>query len=63
MFKLTDFLFATPSFIAGMGRAIDLGGTMTTFNLSDTPAEADERALLSDWIAVGNDMREAFKKV
>ena len=59
---MTDFLFATPSFIAGMGRAIDIGGTMSFYNLSDTPAEADERAILSDWLAVGNDMRRAFKE-
>ena len=59
---MTDFLFATPSFISGMGRAIDLGGTMTVFNTSDTPEEADARAIFNDWLAVGNDMREAFKK-
>jgi hypothetical protein len=59
---MSDFLFATPSFVAGMGRAIDLGGTMTIFNDSATPAEADERAILNDWLITGNDIREAFKQ-
>jgi len=59
---MTDFLFAKPSFISGMGRAIDLGGTMTVFNQSDTPEEADARALYNDCLAAGNDMRESFKK-
>ena len=57
---MTNFLFATPSFISGMGMAIDLGATMTQYNTSETPEEADARAIANDWLAVGNDMREAL---
>ena len=49
---MTDFLFAMPSFISGMGRAIDLGGTMTQYNFSETPEEADTRAIFSDCLGV-----------
>ena len=59
---MTDFLFAMPSFISGMGKAIDLGATMTQYNFSGIPEEADAVAIYNDWLAVGNDMREALRK-
>jgi hypothetical protein len=58
-FVMGDFLFATPSFIRDMGRVIDLGATMANYNNSETPAEADRRALLSDWAIVGAEIRNA----
>jgi hypothetical protein len=61
-FVMTDFLYATPSFISGVGRVIDLGGTMTVFNESDSPFEADTRATFSDWSVTGNDIRGAFEE-
>ena len=60
---MTDFLYATPTFVSGMGRVIDLGATMTVFNSSDSEAEADAKAIYNDWLAIGNDMREAMEKV
>lgn len=61
---MTDFLFATPGFITGMGMAIDLGCTMTReYNSSRTPQEADRIALYNDWKTVGDDMREAMRLV
>jgi hypothetical protein len=56
---MTDFLFAMPNFIEGMGRAIDLGNTMTHYNTSLTPEEADRRALYNDWAVVGQEIRKA----
>ena len=58
---MTDFLFAIPSFLSGMGEAIDLGGTMINFNSSDSHEEADFIALYNDWAMVGNDIRYAMK--
>lgn len=57
--RVSDFLFARPSFFEGMGRIIDFGGTLTAFNISRTPEEADARALFEDWRVVGNDLRLA----
>ena len=48
-------LFATPSFLEGMARTLDLGGTFTSYNTSRSAAEADFLALRSDWRAVGED--------
>ncbi len=54
---MTDFLFAKPTFISGMGAVIDLGGTMVRFNELLTPDEADYLALANDLATVGHDIR------
>lgn len=59
----TDFLFASPSFAEGWGRAVDFGGTLTEYNSALTPRQADFLALYSDWLMVGRDIRRAAKKV
>lgn len=58
----SDFLFVRPSLRRGVARLVDLGGTLddSAYNVSDTPDEADAKALASDWQAVADDMREAF---
>lgn len=53
-------LYATPSFLEGIARSIDLGDTLTEYNGSESGAAADLRALRSDWIAIGNDLRQAM---
>lgn len=60
-FDEATLLFAEPSFIRGVGRAVDLGATRNNYNDSDTPEEADARALRSDWAAVGKDLRSAMR--
>jgi hypothetical protein len=62
---MSDFLFASPSFVTGCARAIDLGGVMNrwSYNMSRTPEEADLRAIHNDWKAVGRDLRKASEKV
>jgi hypothetical protein len=59
---MTDYLFATPSFIGGMARVLDLGSTLNVYNTSQTPQEADRNAFLSDWLAIGNDLMAALSK-
>ena len=51
----TDFLFVNPSFLNGIGRTIDLFGTYTEYNLSQTHQEADGLALYNDIKRVGKD--------
>ncbi len=59
----TDFLFARPSFASGFARALDLYGNFDVYNSSETEAEADERAIASDWLVVGNDLAMAIEQV
>lgn len=58
----SDFLFATPSLISGIGRTIDLWGSFGDFNDSPTAEVADERGLYSDWRMVGEDLAEAIDR-
>lgn len=55
-------LFARPCFLSGMARVLDLSGSLSQYNYSPTPEQADLNALCSDWVAVENDLREAIKK-
>jgi hypothetical protein len=63
VFTMDDFLFAVPTFIRDMGRSIDLGDTMTSYNKSESPAEADMRALRNDWFVVGTEIRQATESL
>lgn len=56
----SGFLFARPSFIEGMARIFDFGGTLNTYNDSPNGAVADKRALSEDWKSVGNTLRTAL---
>jgi hypothetical protein len=59
----TDFLFAQPSFLNGIARALDIGGTFDAYNRSADEASADLRAISSDWKVIGQDMKRAIDSV
>ena len=61
MSNYSNLLFASPSFLDGFARVLDLGGTFIEFNRSVTPAQADFFAMLADWRAVGQDMQTALE--
>jgi hypothetical protein len=63
IFTGSDFLFARPSFLEGIGRTIDLFGVMDDYNYSDTPEEADLMALKADISALRNDFNTSFSRV
>jgi hypothetical protein len=58
----SDFLFAEPSFMSGAGRIVDLWGQFDDYNRSDTPAEADAKAIASDWLVVGQDIQDVVEQ-
>ncbi len=58
----TDFLFASPSFLEGAARTIDIFGNFDTYNRSESPEEADFRAISNDWLVICQDFREAFNR-
>jgi hypothetical protein len=58
---MTDYLFARPSILEGIGRNIDLFGVLNTYNFSRTGAEADLKALRNDWQVVYNDLFKAYE--
>ena len=60
MVDYTSRLFARPSFIEGMARIFDMGGTLNEYNASPSGEEADAVAMWSDWAAIGQDMYAAL---
>ncbi len=53
-------LYAEPSFLEGMARVVDIGGTLQTYNVSKTEQEADIAAMKNDWRAVGEDIQTSI---
>ncbi len=58
----TDFLFAQPSFASGAARVLDLLGVFDDYNRSETPQEADGKAIAADWLVVGQDLCDAIQQ-
>lgn len=56
----SQFLYATPSFLEGLGRLFDFGGTLTEFNYALTEEQAEYLAMRADWQATGDDLRRAM---
>ena len=58
----SNFVYVRPSFVMGIARLFDFGGTLNTYyQLTDEdPNEADARAIASDWEAVGKDIADAM---
>ena len=59
----TDFLFATPSLLGGAATVFSLGGFRPNYNQSETPSEADAKAIRSDWAISGEDIVTAASKL
>lgn len=55
-------LFANPSAFEGIGRILDLGGTLQQYNYSNNPKAADYKELLHDWYTIGNDIRSSINE-
>ena len=56
----TCFLCARPSFLEGVSRLFDFGGTLNGYNSSLTPAQSDYFALLADWQLIGMDIAQVL---
>ncbi|MEQ1910045.1 MAG: hypothetical protein ABMA15_14555 [Vicinamibacterales bacterium] len=55
-----DFLVATPSWLSGAARVLDLGGQFDQYNDSHSIEAADAKALFCDWRMVGETFRDAI---
>ncbi len=58
----TNFLTPETGFVIGFGSALNVAGNYYRFNTSPTAAEADARALRSDWVMVGQDLAASIDK-
>ncbi len=57
------FLFAQPSFLEGVARVGDIGGTLNEYNSSIDPAQADRLALRADIEALRQDVSTAREQL
>lgn len=57
-----EYIFTKPSFLSGAAKVVDVGGSLTDcdFLFSFSPAEADSRAIASDFRVTGNDLYQAL---
>lgn len=49
------FSFFERGFLTGLASVMDISGSMVRHNASQSGAEADARALASDWAMIGHD--------
>ncbi len=57
----TTFLFAGSSWVNGAARVLDMSGRFDDYNRLGTGEQADIAMLALDWLAVGDDLREAIR--
>jgi hypothetical protein len=57
---MTDYLYARPSILEGIGRNFDFFGGLNRYNFSKSDLEADKKAIMSDWLAIYGDMQKAY---
>jgi len=58
----SDFLFAQPSYLSGLGRLLDFAGALDEYNTFPTGDEADAVALAMDWQIIAEDYRVAYQQ-
>lgn len=64
MFSRATFLFALPSTLDGLAQVFNVpGNNHVQYSTSRSGAEADRRALMQDWAAYADEMREATERV
>jgi len=57
---MTDYLYARPSALEGIGRNIDFFGSLNAYNFSPSGEIADKVALASDFFSIYQDFYKAF---
>ncbi|MCL2805138.1 MAG: hypothetical protein FWD26_04285 [Treponema sp.] len=57
---MTDFLYARPSVIEGIGRNIDLFGILNSYNVSKDGTVADQKARKNDIEALKKDFEKSY---
>lgn len=57
-----DFLFASPSWLSGAARTLDLAGVFDEYNDSPDEDIADARAMFCDWRIVGDTILDALTR-
>jgi hypothetical protein len=62
-YTLATFLFSRASALTGAARLLDFWGQYDAYNRSIAGAEADAKAIYSDWRTVGEHLWEAYQHI
>ena len=57
--KQTNYLLPKNGFFTGLGSILNISGNYFKYNTSETTEEADIKAIQSDWLMVGKDIKRA----
>lgn len=57
----TDFLLPKNDFLVGLGSVLNIAGSYFDYNYSKSAVDADKKALISDWMNVGDDFKSSKK--
>lgn len=58
----TDFLLQKTNFWVGLGSVLNIAGSYFKYNYSQSATEADNKAIYSDWMNVGDDFKVSKKQ-
>lgn len=58
----TTFLLPKNNFWVGFGSVLNIAGSYFDYNYSNSGADADKKALFSDWFMVGEDFKKSKEK-
>ena len=62
-YQRSTFLFPDTGFLHGLARLVDFGKSLDQYNTTPASGDADTRALVQDWLAVGDDIRGAMNEI
>jgi hypothetical protein len=59
----TDFLYSRPNVITSVGSVLSIAGNYYSFNFSQSPEEANNKAINEDWGVISQDLFDSFISV
>lgn len=61
-YERSTFLFPDGGVLHGVARLADFRRRLNQYNTTPSDAGADTRALIQDWLAIGDDIRAAMEE-
>ncbi len=61
MASFSALLLGRPSLIEGVSRIFDFAGALNKYNTTAMDVDADRRAIMADWRAIGRDIESAMQ--
>lgn len=59
----SNFLTPDENLLQGMASVLDIAGSLSIYNSSETGEEADAKAIANDWAMIGKDIATEIDKI